>query len=82
VQVVPIKPTLKAHGTKRLNLKYDEVLSSFAFKFNLRRYNPVANQRSLETLLALVEKARVKGGKRGATQAVVGRCRLTLSNPR
>jgi len=29
----------------------------------------VANLRSLETLLALVEKARVKGGKRGATQA-------------
>ena len=32
--------------------------------------DPVANLRSLETLLALVEKARVKGGKRGATQAV------------
>jgi hypothetical protein len=26
VQVDPIKPTLKAPGTKRLNLKYDEVL--------------------------------------------------------
>jgi len=54
VQVVPIKPTLKAPGTKRLNLKYDELLSIFAFKFNLRRYNPVANLRSLETLLSLV----------------------------
>ena len=29
---------LKAPGTKRLELKYDELLSSFAFKFNLRRY--------------------------------------------
>ena len=35
----PIKPTLKAPGTKRLKLKYDELLSTFAFKFNLRRYN-------------------------------------------
>jgi hypothetical protein len=38
VQVDPIKPTLKAPGTKRLNLQYDELLSIFAFKFNLRRY--------------------------------------------
>ena len=38
MQVVPIKPTLKAPGTKRLKLKYDATLSNFAFKFNLRRY--------------------------------------------
>jgi hypothetical protein len=38
-QVDPIKPTLKAPGTKRLNLLYDKPLSNFAFKFNLRRYN-------------------------------------------
>jgi hypothetical protein len=38
VQVDPIKPTLKAPGIKPLKLKYDELLSSFAFKFNLRRY--------------------------------------------
>ena len=30
---------LKASGTKRLTLNSDEPLSSFAFKFNLRRYN-------------------------------------------
>ncbi len=41
VQVDPIKPTLKAPGTKRLKLEYDEPLSNFAFKFNLRRYSPV-----------------------------------------
>ena len=34
VQVDPIKPT----GTKRLKLNYFAPLSSFAFKFNLRRY--------------------------------------------
>jgi hypothetical protein len=29
---------LKAHGIKRLKLKYDELLSFFAFNFNSRRY--------------------------------------------
>jgi len=38
VQVDPIKPNLKAPGTKRLILKYDGLLSNFAFKFDLRRY--------------------------------------------
>ena len=38
VQVDPIKPTLKASGTKRLKLTHVKLLSSFAFKFNLRRY--------------------------------------------
>jgi len=40
-QVDPNKHTLKAPGTKRLKLKYDEMLSSFAFNFNLRRYSGV-----------------------------------------
>ena len=39
MQVDPIKHTLKAPGTKRLQLKYDKPLSFFAFNFNLRRYN-------------------------------------------
>jgi len=30
--------TLKAPGTKRLQLKYDKLLTIFAFNFNLRRY--------------------------------------------
>ena len=33
VQVDPIKPTLKAPGTKRFKVKYDKLLSSFAFNF-------------------------------------------------
>ena len=41
VQVGPMKPMLKAPGTKRLKLKYDESPSNFAFKFNLRRYTVV-----------------------------------------
>jgi len=38
VQVDPVKPMLKPPGTKHWKLKCDELLSSFAFKFNLRRY--------------------------------------------
>jgi hypothetical protein len=38
VHIDPIKPKLKPPGTKRLKLKCDILLSSFAFKFNLRRY--------------------------------------------
>jgi hypothetical protein len=41
VQVDPINPTLKAHGTKRLKLKCDKPLSNFAFNFNFRRYTSV-----------------------------------------
>jgi hypothetical protein len=34
-----MKRTLKAPGSKRLKLQYGRLLSSFAFKFNLRRYS-------------------------------------------
>jgi len=39
VQVGPIKPMLKAPGSKLLDLTCDKPLSKFAFKFNLRRYS-------------------------------------------
>ena len=39
VQVDPIKPMLKAPGTKGLILTCDDLLSNFAFHFNLRRYS-------------------------------------------
>jgi len=39
VQVDPIKPTSKAPGSDRLQLKCDDLLSKFAFNFKLRRYN-------------------------------------------
>ena len=41
MQVEPMKPMLKAPGTKRLKLEYDELLRSFAFKLYLRRYTKV-----------------------------------------
>ena len=47
VQVEPIKFVLKAHGTMRLKLHYDEPLPTFAFtfafKFNLRRHSQAAS---------------------------------------
>ena len=49
MQVDPIKPTMKAPGTKRLKLEYDETLSDFAFKFKLCRYMKVS-QAKMEQL--------------------------------
>ena len=39
MQADPISPTLKAPGTKPLKLQCDMLLSTSAFKFNLRRYD-------------------------------------------
>jgi len=39
VQLDHIKPALKAPGSKRLKLEYDEPLSNFTVKFNVRRYS-------------------------------------------
>jgi len=38
VQVDRLNPVLKVPGAKRLKLKYNEVVSTFAFKFDLRHY--------------------------------------------
>ena len=70
MQADPIKPTLKAPGTKRLKLQHDELLSNFAFKINLRRYN-----------VADIAADAVSVAPAGRS-VLVGRCRLTLSNPR
>jgi len=40
-----MKPMLKPPGTRRLKLNCDKLLSTFAFKFNLRRYNMAALDR-------------------------------------
>ena len=55
MQVAPIKPTLKAPGTERLQLKYEELLSNFGFKFNLRRYSKMAKETEVESLYFLGE---------------------------
>ena len=38
MQVDPTEPELKPSGTKRLKLECDELLSTFGFNTNLRRY--------------------------------------------
>jgi hypothetical protein len=72
VQVDPIKPTLKAPGTKRLKLKFEKVLSNFAFKFNLRRYTKV-------NALAAAETA---DGERASANAAVTALRRELEAER
>jgi hypothetical protein len=52
-----MKTKLTAPGTKRLKVKHDDLLSRFAFKFNLRRYSMVLKQQfklSDVTILFLV----------------------------
>ena len=68
VQADPIEPKLKAPGTNLLTLRYDELLSIFAFKVNLRRYTTVVPMKESEKLeIALL-----------TAEASVGR--FTLSN--
>jgi len=57
VQVDPTKPTLKAPGTQRLTLKYYKLLSSFAFKFDLRRYIKA----SLSKMMMRMSKREIAG---------------------
>ena len=82
VQVDPIKPkpTLKPPGTKRLKLQCVELLSTSAFKFNLRRYGwgcpidaaiPPVGDCLLGTFCVYCAYGKTE----------VARCRLTLSNP-
>jgi hypothetical protein len=75
-QVDPIKPMLKPPGTQHLKLKCDGLLSSFAFNINLRRYN-VGARKQIDNRLK--ERGAIEDEK---LRYWVGRCRLTLSNPR
>jgi len=68
---------MKASGPMRLKLKYCKLLSSFAFKFNLRRYTPAGARSSPGTARA----AAAFIAAAAARQPMVGRCTLTLSNP-
>ena len=52
-----------------MKLNPENLVSKFSFTFNLRRYNQ-----------ALEAASTVAGGE--LNMAKVGRCRLTLSNPR
>ena len=70
MQVDPIKPTLKAHGMKRLKLRYDELLLSFAFNLNLRRYNQVQHLvTDFHVPAAYLSSAQSEGDARGVLAA-------------
>ena len=68
MQVEPIQFMLTAPGTERLKLKYDIVLSNFAFNFNLRRYVTVksATMASVFTYMS----AEVDDGEPSVTAVV------------
>ena len=72
MQVDPITPKLKPPGAKLLKLKYDNLLSNFAFEFKLRRYATGACD-LVDAPCAYFTVLR---------DPVAGPCRLTLSNPR
>jgi hypothetical protein len=54
-----MKPTLKAPGTQSLKQKYDELLSRFAFKFNLRRYTKLDSQYVVKYFESFIDKSQL-----------------------
>jgi hypothetical protein len=68
VHLDPIKPTLTVPETHRLRLKHDQLLSSVAFKLNLRRYNKVMGVSA--------------GGSTGRVAFKVGRYKVDSIKPR
>ena len=56
MQVDSIKPKLKPPGSERLKLECDTLLSTFAFKFNLRRYGTVTDNKDGTYLISYTAK--------------------------
>jgi len=76
-----MKPTLKPPGTKHLKLKCDILLSTSAFKFNLRRYNredAAAQKLACHELCCMTlgnDENRTRAAAAGAVEAVVAAMR-------
>jgi len=72
------KPVLKVQCLwfQRLKLQYDELLSNFAFNFNLRRYIKAAS-----SLVKVVMRRRTFFSSTWLLSRKAGRCRLTVSKP-
>jgi hypothetical protein len=83
VQIDHIKPTLIAHGTKRLKLTYHKLLPTVAFNFNLRRYTGAAAEHRIEHLTSQLSALTASSDTAGeaSSKREVGWCRLTPSNP-
>jgi hypothetical protein len=54
-----MKPVLKRPGTKRLKLKHNRLLSSYAFNFNLRRYAKEIKTHVVQNLQTVVRQCRL-----------------------
>ena len=81
MQVDPIKPALKAPGTKRLKLKYYKLLSTFGFNFNLRRYTKAGNEGLMSGAVARDAGGGGGGGPSGGGGGVLGEEFLAKSPP-
>ena len=77
MQVEPTKPKLKATRIKRLKLKHDEPLVSSGFKLNLRHYTEAFE---LNTIITV--EPGVCSLIPSSEHLTVGRCKVSLSNPR
>ena len=79
MQVDPTKPKLKPPGIKRLKLKHNNLLSSFALTFNLCGYTKaVAAGARLQAVSQELDLSEEE--KQDLVEA--RRCMLTPSNPR
>jgi len=81
VQVEPFTPTLKAPGSKHLKLQYDQTLSTFAFKFNLHRFDKAAKaEKAAAARAAAAEKATAdKAAKAPAEAGAYTRSKFQLN---
>ena len=75
MQVDPIKPMLKAPKTKRLRPKCDALLSSFAFKFNLRRYNEDLRSEAESTRSTVSRTVALTGTGSTSSRTIAGAVR-------
>ena len=75
-----MKPMLKPPGTKRLKLKYDKLLLSFAFEFNLRRCTMVSTW-SNPMLIRMTQEGRAVGARMHVAAEERGDCRCGLMSP-
>ena len=73
MQVDPIKPKLKPPGTKRLKLQCDIMLSTSAFKFNLRLYTEAPDADF--DFSAAYDPVTFSGARHGRTWQILPRTR-------
>jgi hypothetical protein len=79
-----MKPTWKAPGYKRLKLNCIDLHSNFAYNFHLQRYSLASRQQQQQRGAPGSDSPgspEAPAIPRLQPRAMVGRCRLSLSNP-